>query len=227
MQTETCDVRETDANGRDVRPLTLEETLAAEGAVVHRIKGDSMMPLLDERSDLVRLVPLRGKPQVGDTVLFRSAAGKLTLHRVVKCRETYCMTRGDNRRSCETVPYERAVGLMDGYFKDGKFTPVTDAEYQKYVRRVLRPNPFRRRVIPAWKAEEEKRARDEAAQKEIAAYGRVRYTLRRIFPPFSKMKRAYPVLRRLPVLLPLFWLWRIFGVLAMRVVGAFSGKGKN
>lgn len=39
-----------------------------------------------------------------------------------------------------------------------------------------------------------------------------RYVLFRIFPPMSVMKKKYPVLRKAPVLLPVFWIVRIFSL---------------
>ena len=38
---------------------------------------------------------------------------------------------------------------------------------------------------------------------------RLSYLLTRAFPPMRKMKRDYPVLRRLPVLLPACWVARL------------------
>lgn len=46
--------------------------------------------------------------------------------------------------------------------------------------------------------------------------GRVRYLFRRLFPPFSLMSFYFPVLKRVPVLLPFFWLWRMARALLFR-----------
>lgn len=39
--------------------------------------------------------------------------------------------------------------------------------------------------------------------------GRFKYILYRLFPPYSQMKSRYNALKKVPVLLPLFWIWRI------------------
>lgn len=46
--------------------------------------------------------------------------------------------------------------------------------------------------------------------------GKVKYYLRMVFLPYDIMKTQYPVLRKAPVLLPLFWVVRWFAVLLTR-----------
>lgn len=45
--------------------------------------------------------------------------------------------------------------------------------------------------------------------KESRKKGRGKYLFGRLFPPFRTMKQAFPVLKKLPFLLPFFWIWRI------------------
>lgn len=45
--------------------------------------------------------------------------------------------------------------------------------------------------------------------KESRKAGRGKYLFGRLFPPFRTMKQAFPVLKKLPFLLPFFWIWRI------------------
>jgi hypothetical protein len=44
---------------------------------------------------------------------------------------------------------------------------------------------------------------------QIAKRGRIGYLLSRTFPPFRSMKMLYPVLERMPFLLPLCWVLRL------------------
>ena len=39
--------------------------------------------------------------------------------------------------------------------------------------------------------------------------GRLRYYFKRIFPPYSKMRKYFPAVNKCPILLPFFWVWRI------------------
>lgn len=47
--------------------------------------------------------------------------------------------------------------------------------------------------------------------------GRLKFVRRRVFPPYSHMRRAFPVLKKCPLLLPVFYVWRI-------VRSAFNGR---
>lgn len=44
---------------------------------------------------------------------------------------------------------------------------------------------------------------------KVKQKGRLRYFLSRLFPPFYFMKEHFPVLQKIPVLLPAVWVWRI------------------
>lgn len=47
-------------------------------------------------------------------------------------------------------------------------------------------------------------------ERTIAAEGKGRYLLHRIFPPMGIMKDRFPAMRKAPVLYPVFWVYRLF-----------------
>ena len=51
---------------------------------------------------------------------------------------------------------------------------------------------------------------------QLARYGRAGYLVRRAFPPLQTMKMLYPVLSRVPVLLPACWVWRLASAVATK-----------
>ena len=51
---------------------------------------------------------------------------------------------------------------------------------------------------------------------QIARYGRAGYLLRRTFPSFAQMTSLYPVLGRVPMLLPACWAWRLASALVTK-----------
>ncbi len=51
---------------------------------------------------------------------------------------------------------------------------------------------------------------------ELEKYGRFRYLIYRVFPPYSKMLQIYPSLRKVRFLLPFYWLCRFVRVIFTR-----------
>ncbi|MBQ6660187.1 MAG: nucleotidyltransferase family protein [Lachnospiraceae bacterium] len=53
-------------------------------------------------------------------------------------------------------------------------------------------------------------------RQERGSESKFRTVLRKMFPPLKKMKNQYPTLRRMPFLLPFFWIGRLFGTVLFR-----------
>ena len=51
---------------------------------------------------------------------------------------------------------------------------------------------------------------------QVARYGRAGYLVRRAFPPLSTMEALYPVLGRVPALLPACWVWRLLSAVVTK-----------
>lgn len=127
----------------------IEKVLKEQGFVVSAVHGDSMLPMLDQNKDLVRLVPVSGKlPRYG-LPLYRRPNGKLVLHRIIGVRKDHYVTCGDNRTVSEKVPFDWVIAVAEGYYKDGTYIPVSDAEYMKYVRRHCRGRWRRKIIVPS------------------------------------------------------------------------------
>lgn len=129
---------------------SLKELLETEEFVIYPFKGISMLPLLDEERDLVKLVKLTGEPEKYDVALFERPNGALVLHRVIEVGEKYCVFCGDNQNTPERVKRSQILAKAVGFFKNGKYIPADDEEYQKYVEEICRDIPSRRpiRKIP-------------------------------------------------------------------------------
>lgn len=115
----------------------LEKALEEQGMLICPIRGVSMLPLLDEGKDLIKLVPAREGLKVYDVPLYRRRRDNaLVLHRIVDVLEgegKYVIC-GDNCLGRELVPFEDVIAVMEGYFKDGRYIPCTDPEYLEYVK---------------------------------------------------------------------------------------------
>lgn len=174
-----------------IEAKNIEKLLAEKGYIVSSIKGDSMLPMLDEKRDAVRIVPVREDLQKYDLPLYRCPGGQLVLHRIIEVRKNHFITCGDNRRDPEKVPKRWVVGVLDGFFKEGRFVSVTDEEYIEYVMKHCA----------------------SIKEREIITKNNVvlpkRPLVKRLFPGFYTMARLYPSLERIPLLLPAAWVCRL------------------
>lgn len=123
-------------NNKDKR-RSVEQILSEQSFLIQPVHGDSMMPMLDQYTDTVRLIKVKGKLSPGDLPLYRRPNGKLVLHRVLSAGPSYYITRGDNRENKEKVPAEWIVAVMDGFYKKGEFICISDSRYLSYVNDIL------------------------------------------------------------------------------------------
>ena len=121
-----------------MRRTTIEEELMRSGRCLIQTVGSSMEPLLHERSTTVVIERCKEVPQRGDVVLFRfgeESDAMYVLHRVIAKRGNIYRTRGDHCIRCESVPQEKILGRMKGYFDGETYVDcAADPGYRKYVR---------------------------------------------------------------------------------------------
>lgn len=118
--------------------ITIEEGLKQNGFHISSVEGDSMMPLLRQGIDMVKVVPVEGKLKKYDLPLYKRPNGKYVLHRIIGVRENYYIICGDNRAIKEKVPYDWVIGIADSFFIGDEEIKVTDPRYIKYVKKVCR-----------------------------------------------------------------------------------------
>ncbi len=114
---------------------TYEQELEQKGKLIYTNVGDSMLPLIRQRRDLV-IIEKRpeGRCKKYDVVFYRRPDGKHVLHRIVKVRKHDYVICGDNRRVREFgVPDEWIIGVLTGVVRDGKQINVTDRKYRLYA----------------------------------------------------------------------------------------------
>lgn len=139
----------------------IDEALRTHGFLITFTRGTSMMPFLKEGKDSVRLEMLQGPPDLCDVVLFRRDNGSLVLHRVVGKagrrrggkRHRRFLIQGDNCAFPETVPEQRILARMTGFYteradawaadtaekvsaRERVFVPADDPAYLSAVRRI-------------------------------------------------------------------------------------------
>lgn len=116
---------------------TIEKELELNGRCVIQTVGVSMEPLLHNRKSTVVIEKAEFPLKKYDVVLFRRPTEEYVLHRVVKTAgDVYIIGK-------ETVPKERIIGVMTGYYEDenDNYISCEDERYRHYLKALK----FRRR----------------------------------------------------------------------------------
>ena len=93
------------------------------GFVIVSIKGTSMLPLLVESRDTVKLIAPNNL-KVNDVVLYERITGELVLHRIIKIKDNKYVMCGDNQFVLEkNISKEQIIALMEGYYKKENYIP--------------------------------------------------------------------------------------------------------
>ncbi len=149
----------------------MEETFAFGGVFRLYPHGNSMLPLLRPGVDSVELASLRKKDRStckksdseenseensaksyqskglvrGDIVLYRRESDNaFVLHRVYRTKQKSFVAIGDNCFAFEkNMPYSRVLARVEGIYRENYFVALTDANYQAYVRRIIRQARWR------------------------------------------------------------------------------------
>lgn len=117
------------------------------------VTGTSMLPLLVQGRDFVKIVKCERKLEAGDIPLYRRDDGHFVLHRVVKIEAdgSYTMC-GDNQIILENgITDKHIIGIVKTLIIDGReIDAQTDSDYlkykKKYVKNVKTRYPKRRLV---------------------------------------------------------------------------------
>ena len=113
--------------------------LVAQGKkipVTIQLHGTSMEPLIRGWKDLVTIIPVTEKVQVGDIVLFRRKDGSYVVHRLYQIKGEWMQTWGDNCRfPDEPVPASSVLGIVCAVVKNGTNVLLnTDEQRKKGIR---------------------------------------------------------------------------------------------
>lgn len=134
----------------------LHQILEEQGFLIYPIKGISMLPLLVEGEDTVKVVPLnKGEVlNVFDCALYHNLSDSYTLHRVIGVHDKYYDIVGDNNNNLEHVKKSEVIGKMVGYFKKKRYVDCESSEYQEYVN-IIRYSDYktRKKIYPALRLE--------------------------------------------------------------------------
>lgn len=111
--------------------------------------GTSMMPMIRERIDTVKLVKINRKLKKGDVILYERANKTYVLHRIVgikrkKGNEKYILC-GDNQVVLEKyVEENQIIAVMEGYYRGESYIDSDNKEYKRYVNSRIRSRKWRK-----------------------------------------------------------------------------------
>ncbi|MBQ9748400.1 MAG: nucleotidyltransferase family protein [Clostridia bacterium] len=128
----------------DIETGTIPQVLATHGFIIHKIKGTSMLPFLNEDTDLVRLVVPKERLRRFDIALYPSQNKGFILHRVLEVKKNYYLIAGDNNAYYEKVPFDKVLAVAEGYYTDGTYIPCDDPAYLGKVEEYCK-TPVRKR----------------------------------------------------------------------------------
>ena len=117
----------------------IDQILQDKGVYIGGVKGDSMMPLLRQGIDRVVVEVPKSKPRKYDVALYKRGE-RYVMHRIVKeCKNDGYVIRGDNRINNERdITTDRIIGVMTAFFRGDKLIEITDENYKKYVKKIVR-----------------------------------------------------------------------------------------
>jgi signal peptidase I len=121
----------------DIFPLITEQ-LENGGSATFVIHGTSMLPLLKDGIDSVRIIKPRDELKKYDIIFYRRDNGQFVLHRIVGIKEGGYVCRGDNQTESEfPVTPENVIGIVSEFSRCGKMRSVDSFPHRFYSKIIV------------------------------------------------------------------------------------------
>ena len=115
--------------------MTIEEAILKDGFIVTPVKGTSMLPMLDSRTDRAVIEAFSGKLNKGDVVLYKRKNDTYVLHRLVKTGKKGLVFCGDNHFALEYgVTPDMCLGVLKGYFRGETYVDLQKSRKYKFYK---------------------------------------------------------------------------------------------
>ena len=85
-----------------------QDVLGRGRALRFKVKGGSMSPFI-RNGDVLEVIPLKGKINFGDIILYHSSYGNSIIHRVIQTRKESIVTKGDSVPNSDQPVLSRQV----------------------------------------------------------------------------------------------------------------------
>lgn len=111
-----------------------ENIINKYGKLIYTNVGNSMMPLLRERKDLLIIEKPKGRLKKYAVPLYKRSSEQYVLHRILKVRKEDYVICGDNRWQKEYgITDQQIIGVLTGIVRDGKVITINSWRYRLYV----------------------------------------------------------------------------------------------
>lgn len=128
---------------RELEP-ELRATIDSGKIAEFETHGFSMIPLLHDGGDRVRLIKPGGKLAIGDVALCVTDMGKYVLHRVTELKDGGYVLKGDNCISTEFCTGDGdVIGVACAFIRRGRLIETDSSLYRFYCR-------FRKPLLRLW-----------------------------------------------------------------------------
>jgi len=119
------------------------ELLEKDGYIIIAPKGRSMLPMITEGQDAVKVEKLTGLPGKYDVVLYLRGDGVGIIHRILRYRNGKWLICGDNTVTIEYVDTEQIRGIVTEFYHNNRWHSVKEPLYVIYSRLWSFLNPVR------------------------------------------------------------------------------------
>lgn len=115
-----------------MKELTYQETIEQYGMFIYFPVGTSMLPLIREGKDSVKLVKIERPVKQHDVVLYQRN-DQFILHRVVKVKDDTVDMAGDHQTMIEKdVLKSSIIALMEGVYREERYVPIQSFRMKCY-----------------------------------------------------------------------------------------------
>lgn len=113
---------------------TFEDVIQKNGRLIYTNVGDSMLPFIREKRDLL-IIEKKPEDRLKkyDVPLYKRSSGQYVLHRILKVRTDDYVVCGDNRVHKEYgVTDEQIIGVLAAVKRKGKIIDKSNRLYRLY-----------------------------------------------------------------------------------------------
>lgn len=115
----------------------LEEILKEQGRLVLTAEGNSMLPCIRPKKDVLILVPVKEKVCRHQVILYRRENGAYVLHRVMETLDhnSYVLCGDNQYRKEYGVQEGQILAVLTGFYRGNKYIDCEKNEkYKRYVK---------------------------------------------------------------------------------------------